>query len=165
MSRAMGEAITKQENSAKVDPGQFALEVRVRGKPDVCIRGSPAGWSTRSEWEKSGFGRSKFENATLKTRSLLRSAKQQLLNPAPLGAVYPCSCWLPCVRSSWTQTEERDSLNRVFRTSFIGGRPNIRLYSRLNWLALSYPTENAAVAASTPSSSMRSLAACNRSFF
>ena len=34
-----------------------------------------------------------------------------------------------------------------------GGWPKKRLWSRLNWLGLSYPTWNAAVAASTPSAS------------
>jgi hypothetical protein len=42
----------------------------------------------------------------------------------------------------------------------IGGWPKKRLYSRLNWLALSYPTAKAALAASRPSMSMRSRAAC-----
>lgn len=37
----------------------------------------------------------------------------------------------------------------------MGGCPKNRLYSRLNWLALSYPTPNAALAASTPFISMR----------
>jgi hypothetical protein len=43
--------------------------------------------------------------------------------------------------------------------SRIGGWPNIRLYSRLNWLTLSYPTSNAAPVASNPSMSIRCLAA------
>jgi len=51
---------------------------------------------------------------------------------------------------------------RIFR---IGGWPKNRLYSRLNWLALSYPTSKAALAASRPSMSMRPRAACNRSCF
>ncbi len=42
--------------------------------------------------------------------------------------------------------------------SRIGGCPNIRLYSRLNWLTLSYPTSNAAPVASNPSMSIRCLA-------
>src|SRR6266568_3621496 len=42
----------------------------------------------------------------------------------------------------------------------MGGWPKRRLYSRLNWLALSYPTSNAALAASRLSMSMRSRAAC-----
>jgi hypothetical protein len=37
----------------------------------------------------------------------------------------------------------------------IGGWPKKRLYSRLNWVALSYPTSKAALAASSPSMSMR----------
>jgi len=44
---------------------------------------------------------------------------------------------------------------RSVRISRIGGCPKNRLYSRLNWLALSYPTSKAAVAASSPSTSMR----------
>jgi hypothetical protein len=40
-------------------------------------------------------------------------------------------------------------------TSRMGGWPNKRLYSRLNWLALSYHTAKAALAASRPSMSMR----------
>ena len=47
---------------------------------------------------------------------------------------------------------------RRVRISRMGGWPKKRLYSRLNWLALSYPTSNAALAASTPSMSMRSRA-------
>ncbi len=39
--------------------------------------------------------------------------------------------------------------------SRIGGWPKKRLYSRLNWLALSYPTSKAALAASSPSTSMQ----------
>ncbi|MFL6449677.1 MAG: hypothetical protein ACJ746_18645 [Bryobacteraceae bacterium] len=35
MSRTTGKPMTKQRNSATVHPGQFALEIRVRGKPDV----------------------------------------------------------------------------------------------------------------------------------
>jgi hypothetical protein len=49
----------------------------------------------------------------------------------------------------------------VVRKAFmsrIGGCPNIRLYSRLNWLTLSYPTSNAAPVASNPSMSIRCLA-------
>jgi hypothetical protein len=34
---------------------------------------------------------------------------------------------------------------------FFGGLPKKRLYSRLNWLGLSYPTSNAALAASNAS--------------
>ncbi len=54
---------------------------------------------------------------------------------------------------------------RRVRTSRIGGWPKKRLYSRLNWLALSYPTSKAALAASSPSVSIRPRAACSRSFF
>jgi hypothetical protein len=54
--------------------------------------------------------------------------------------------------------------NRVF-TSRIGGIPKNLRYSLLNWLALSYPTSNAALAASIPSFSIRSLATCSRSCF
>jgi len=54
---------------------------------------------------------------------------------------------------------------RRLRISRIGGWPKKRLYSRLNWLALSYPTSKAALAASRPSMSMRPRAACNRSCF
>src|SRR5947209_20595701 len=54
---------------------------------------------------------------------------------------------------------------RRVRISRIGGWPKKRLYSRLNWLALSYPTSKAALAASRPSISMRPRAACNRSCF
>jgi hypothetical protein len=43
---------------------------------------------------------------------------------------------------------------RRVRISRIGGWPKRRLYSRLNWLALSYPTSKAALAASRPSTSM-----------
>ena len=45
-------------------------------------------------------------------------------------------------------------VERTFRTSLIGDTPKRRLYSRLNWLALSYPTEKAALAASTPSTTI-----------
>src|SRR5450432_1495286 len=55
--------------------------------------------------------------------------------------------------------------DRRVRISRIGGWPKKRLYSRLNWLALSYPTSKAALAASRPSMSMRPRAACNRSCF
>src|SRR5207249_9372691 len=51
---------------------------------------------------------------------------------------------------------------RRVRISRIGGLPKNRLYSRLNWLALSYPTSKAALAASRPSMSMRPRVACNR---
>ena len=35
MSRSRGKPMTKQRNSATVHPVQFALEIRIRGKPDV----------------------------------------------------------------------------------------------------------------------------------
>src|SRR5207249_3141679 len=54
---------------------------------------------------------------------------------------------------------------RRFRTSRMGGWPNKRVYSRLNWLALSYPTSKATVAASTSSASIRARAACSRICF
>ena len=44
--------------------------------------------------------------------------------------------------------------------SRMGGWPKKRLYSRLNWLALSYPTSKAALAASRPLRSIRPRAAC-----
>src|SRR5213080_381983 len=44
---------------------------------------------------------------------------------------------------------------RRVRISRMGGWPKKRLYSRLNWLALSYPTSKAAVAASRPSTSIK----------
>src|SRR5580658_296552 len=54
---------------------------------------------------------------------------------------------------------------RRVRISRMGGWPKNRLYSLLNWLALSYPTSKAALAASRPSMSMRPRAACNRTCF
>jgi hypothetical protein len=49
--------------------------------------------------------------------------------------------------------------------SRMGGWPKKRLYSRLNWLTLSYPTSKATVEASTPSRSIRPRAACSRNCF
>ena len=50
-------------------------------------------------------------------------------------------------------------------TSRIGGWPKKRLYSRLNWLTLSYPTSKATVEASRPSTSIRPRAVCSRNCF
>ena len=57
------------------------------------------------------------------------------------------------------------SENRRLLMSCIGGNPKKRLYSRLNWLGLSYPTSKAALAASSPLMSIRSRAATSRSCF
>jgi hypothetical protein len=46
--------------------------------------------------------------------------------------------------------------------SRFGGLPKNRLYSRLNWRALSYPTSNAAREASTPSVSIRDRQTCRK---
>ena len=56
-------------------------------------------------------------------------------------------------------------ISQSFLMSRIGGWPKKRLYSRLNWLTLSYPTSNATVEASRPSTSIRPRAACNRNCF
>jgi hypothetical protein len=59
--------------------------------------------------------------------------------------------------------DHRDARNAC--TSRIGGFPKKRLYSRLNWLGLSYPTANAALAASSSSVSIFCRAVRSRSCF
>ena len=59
--------------------------------------------------------------------------------------------------------DHRDARNAC--TSRIGGFPKKRLYSRLNWLGLSYPTAKAALAASSSSVSIFCRAVWSRSCF
>jgi hypothetical protein len=66
-----------------------------------------------------------------------------------------CSCYAASIATTL--------LSRIALMSRIRGWPKKRLYSRLNWLALSYPTSYAALVASTRSFSMRSRATRRRS--
>ena len=100
--------------------------------------------------------------------SLLPAACSLLLAPCFL---LPASCSLllaPCfllLASYPTPSIAGASGERSIRTSRIGGCPKNRLYYLLNWLALSYPTSKAALAASTSSISIRARAACSRICF
>src|SRR5213596_3673797 len=109
--------------------------------------------------------------------ALVRQLDLALVNTGRLGRSNPRRCG---PTSEWPTpgTDDQIAFYRVLtdskggalgerrlRISRIGGWPKKRLYSRLNWLALSYPTSKAALAASRPSMSMRPRAACSRSCF
>src|SRR5438128_854083 len=53
----------------------------------------------------------------------------------------------------------------AFGTCWLGGSPNLRAYSRLNWLELSYPTAYAAVVTVAPPAIKSRRASSRRSSF
>ena len=73
--------------------------------------------------------------------------------------------WKVCRRSTRDAQVDNHRDARNACTSRIGGFPKKRLYSRLNWLGLSYPTAKAALAASSSSVSIFCRAVRSRSCF
>ena len=91
--------------------------------------------------------------------------KVEAVENAGVAVVERVPCLADVVDTRAYLRTKKERMGHLLEFDDIGGWPKKRLYSRLNWLALSYPTSKAALAASRPSMSMRPRAACNRSCF
>ena len=135
-----------------------------RSATDLCSTLPCFGRRVRADPISLGARFGSYDGALLWCKQRIRSAAMIALASSrilELGA----RLWKVCRRSTRDAQVDNHRDARNACTSRIGGFPKKRLYSRLNWLGLSYPTAKAALAASSSSVSIFCRAVRSRSCF